>query len=241
MRGLFVTGTDTGVGKTVVTAGLAAALRAAGHHVAVVKPLQSGHRRDDPAGDAATLQRLGGLEQPLEEITPWAFAAPLAPAVAAELEGRSVALGDVVAHVADVAGRHELVLVEGAGGLLVPTGDGWTILDLAQALGLPLLVVARPGLGTVNHTALTVWVGRQAGLAVAGVVLNGAADPGDDSTLRNADLIRDLVDVPVLGRLPLLADELEPARVRRMITDTIDLGPLVHAAGAATAERGAHV
>jgi dethiobiotin synthetase len=241
VRGLFVTGTDTGVGKTVVTAGLAGALREAGHDLAVVKPLQSGHHREDAAGDAATLQRLGGLDQPLAEITPWAFTAPLAPAVAAELEGRRVALADVVAHVADVAAHHDLVLVEGAGGLLVPAGDGWTILDLAQALGLALLVVARPGLGTVNHTALTVRVARGAGLRVAGAILNGAADPGDASTARNAGLIRDLAGVAVLGHTPLLEGDLEPARVREMITDTVDLGLLVRAAGAATAERGAHV
>ena len=241
MRGLFVTGTDTAVGKTVITAALAAALREAGHDAAVVKPLQSGHLRDDPAGDAATLRRLGGLDQPLDEITPWAFTAPLAPAVAAELEGRRVALAQVIAHVAEVAARHDLMLVEGAGGLLVPAGEGWTILDLAQALGFPLLVVARPGLGTVNHTALTVRVARQAGLAVAGVILNGAADPGDESTARNAGLIRVLAEVPVLGRTPLLEGELDAARLRTMITDNVDLGLLEQAAGAGTAERGAHV
>lgn len=241
MRGLFVTGTDTGVGKTVITAALASTLHEAGRDPAVVKPLQSGHRRDDPAGDAATLRRLGALDQPLDEITPWAFTAPLAPAVAAALEGRRVALADVTAHVAAVAAGHELVLVEGAGGLLVPAGEGWTILDLAQALGLPLLVVARPGLGTVNHTALTVRVARQAGLTVAGVILNGAVAAGDESSARNAGLIRDLAEVPVLGSTPLLEGDLDAARLRTMITDNVDLGPLERAAGAGLAERGAHV
>src|SRR5439155_1411483 len=140
---------------TVVTAALALALHARGVDAGVVKPVQSGALADDPEGDAALLKRWTGVPESVDEIAPYCFAAPLAPLISAELEGCAVSLADAAAAVEAVAARHEAVLVEGAGGLLVPAGPGWTIGDLAAELGLPLLVVARAGLGTVNHTALT--------------------------------------------------------------------------------------
>src|SRR5581483_9388095 len=149
LRGLFVTGTDTGVGKTLVTAAVGLALRERGVDVGVVKPVETGD------GDAATLKELAELPE-------------------------------AVGRVRELAGRHAFAVVEGAGGLLVPVGPGWTIADLALALGLPLLVVARAGLGTVNHTCLTVAHARRLGLEVHGVVLNGRAD---ESTEANAELI----------------------------------------------------
>jgi dethiobiotin synthetase len=190
VRGVFVTGTDTGVGKTVVTAALALALKQRGIDVGVVKPVESG------GGDAEALKQLAELDEPLEEIAPFRFAEPLAPLVAARAEGRELALGQVHARVNESAARHELTLVEGAGGVLVPAGEGWTILDLAAALGLPVLVVARAGLGTVNHSLLTVDAVRRAGLDVIGVVLNGD-DPLVDS---NRALIEEFGDVPTFHR-----------------------------------------
>ena len=145
-RGYFVTATDTGVGKTVVTAGLAAALRARGRDVAIFKPVQSGALADDPAGDAALL----GAD------CLYAFTAALAPLVAARAEGRQVELEPILERARKLEREHELLLVEGAGGLLVPLAPGLDVAGLAEALGLPLVVVARAGLGTVNHTLLTV-------------------------------------------------------------------------------------
>jgi dethiobiotin synthetase len=221
VNGLFVTGTDTGVGKTVVTAGITAALRARGHKVGVVKPIQSGALADDPAGDALLLKHWTGVAETASEIAPYSFAAPLAPLVAAELEGREVHLAEVVEAVQAVADRYESVVVEGAGGLLVPVGAEWTVADLACALGLPVLVVARAGLGTVNHTALTVLAVRGLGLEPLGVVLNGAED---DSSRRNAELIEQLADVRVLGRTPWLEAELTGQRLRELIEDNVDVG-----------------
>src|SRR5439155_18598191 len=146
-----------------------------------------------------------GASESAEEIAPYAFAAPLAPLVAAELEGRAVDRADAVAAVRRVAERYEAVVVEGAGGFLVPVGKDWAIADLAAALGLPLLVVARAGLGTVNHTALTVLAARRAGLDPVGVLLNGA---DDESSPDNARLIEGLAGVPVRGHTPLLEGEL---------------------------------
>ncbi|TMK33740.1 MAG: dethiobiotin synthase [Actinobacteria bacterium] len=227
MNGLFVTGTDTGVGKTVLAAGIVLALRARGHSVGVVKPIQSGARADDPDGDAMLLKRWTGVSEPAEEIAPYSFAAPLAPLVAAELEGRAVDRVQAVAHVRAIAERYEAVVVEGAGGFLVPVGEDWTIADLAAALGLPVLVVARPGLGTVNHTALTVLAARRLGVEPLGVVLNGAAD---ESSPDNARLIERLAGVPVLGHTPLLEGELTGERLRMLVEANVDVGALAGAA-----------
>jgi dethiobiotin synthetase len=206
VNGLFVTGTDTGVGKTVVTAALARSLRARGASVAVSKPVQSGAAADDPAGDAMTLRRAAGVDDPPEAVCPHAFAAPLAPLVAARLEGRRVELADAVRAVESVARGRDVVLVEGAGGLLVPAGEGWTVADLAAALELRLLVVARAGLGTVNHTLLTVEAARRRGLDVAGVVLNGRGPETDGSVDTNPELIETWGDVRVLAVLPAVGE-----------------------------------
>jgi dethiobiotin synthetase len=226
VKGLFVTGTDTGVGKTVLAAGVALALCARGYSVGVAKPVQSGAAAADPDGDAMLLKQWTGVDEPPEEIAPYSFTAPLAPLVAAELEGRVVDRADVVERVRGVGERYEVLIVEGAGGLIVPVGEDWTVADLAVELGVPLLVVARAGLGTVNHTALTVLTARRLGLEPVGVVLNGA---GDESSERNAGLIERLAGVPVLGRTPLLEGRLTGERLRTLVEEYVDVDALVGA------------
>jgi dethiobiotin synthetase len=143
---VVVTGTDTGVGKTVVTAAIAAAAARAGVRVAVVKPAQT--------GDDSDVDSVRALAAPPVAVALASYPDPLAPLAAARVAGLPpLRLKDVVDSIAGVPG--DLVLVEGAGGLLVSLGDGWTIADLAAALGAPAVVVARAGLGTLNHTALT--------------------------------------------------------------------------------------
>ena len=197
-RGYFVTATDTGVGKTFITAALATALRAHGRDVALFKPVQSGATADDPSGDAVLL----GAD------CVYGFAASLAPLVAARAEGRTIELEPILARARELAHEHELLLVEGAGGLLVPLADKLDLADLAVALGLPLVVVARAGLGTVNHTLLTIEAARARGLELAGVVLNGESD---ESTADNATLIEAGSGVRVLAQVPRLADPTDAA------------------------------
>jgi len=227
VNGLFVTGTDTAVGKSVLTAGIACALRARGHSLGVVKPVQSGALATDPDGDAMLLKRWTGVPESADEIAPYSFAAPLAPLVAAERAGRTVDRADVLARVRSVAAGYDAVIVEGAGGFFVPVGESWTMADLARELALPVLVVARAGLGTVNHTALTVAAVRRLGLEPAGVILNG---DGDESSRDNARLIERFADVPLLGRTPLLEGELTGERLRQLVEDNVDVGALVGAA-----------
>jgi len=205
MRGLFVTGTDTGVGKTEVACALLAGARADGLDVVAMKPAQSGVSPGEPS-DADRLAAAAGAGEPMELVCPYSFAAPLAPAVAARLAGVEISLPRLLATARALASRHGALLVEGAGGLLVPLGPRETYADLAQALGLPVLIVARAGLGTVNHTALTVEALRARRLAVAGVVLNRTSAEADPSEPHNAAEIERITRVGVLASLPFLRD-----------------------------------
>lgn len=205
MRGLFVTATDTGVGKTEVACALLTAARAAGLDVVGLKPAQSGVVAGEPS-DAERLGAAAGFAEPPEVVCPYTFSAPLAPAVAARLAGREIGFDRVVELVRAVAARHAAVLVEGAGGLLAPLTARESYADLAVALGLPVVLVARAGLGTVNHTALTVEALRARGLTLAGIVLNRAA-PGDDASVpHNAAEIARITGCEPIGPLPFVAD-----------------------------------
>ncbi len=205
MRGLFVTATDTGVGKTEVACALVAAARAAGLDVGAMKPAQAGTAPGEPS-DADRLGAAAGGGDPPELVCPYRLAAPLAPAVAARLEGREIRLDRILAVAGALAARHAALVVEGAGGLLVPLTERETFADLAVALGLPVLVVARAGLGTVNHVALTVEALAARRLRLAGVVLNRNAAAEDPSVPHNAAEIERLTGARVLASLPYLHD-----------------------------------
>ena len=201
LDGVLVTGTDTGVGKTVVAAAIAATWRAAGRSVVYVKPVQSGAADgDDDAADVAALAEVPTVVGPV--VGP-----SLAPGVAARLAGE-VLTGDELEQVVRTAAADRpdaSLVVEGAGGLLVELGsDGTTCADLATRLALPVVVVARPGLGTLNHTALTLAELDRRGLVVAGVVVSGyPADP-DLATRTNLDELDRLSGGRLVGVLPHL-------------------------------------
>jgi dethiobiotin synthetase len=153
-RGFFVSGTDTGVGKTVASCALVQGLRARGIDVGVMKPIETGVGSDGPL-DAQALREAAGVEDSLGEICPLQFALPAAPNVAAAAEGRGIDLAFLLRSFDALAARHDVMVVEGAGGLLVPTADTCDMGDLARQFELELIVVARMGLGTINHTLLT--------------------------------------------------------------------------------------
>jgi dethiobiotin synthetase len=211
MRGLFVTGTDTGVGKTEVAAALVAGWRARGLDVGVMKPAQSGVGDGEPT-DADRLREAAGGGDPIALVCPYSLRAPLAPAVAARVEGVEISLPHLLACAAELSRRHAALVVEGAGGLLVPLTESHSYADLAVALGMPVLVVARAGLGTVNHVALTCEALRARGLAVAGVVLNRAVAASDPSEPHNAAEIERTTGVRVLASLPFEPDRRARAR-----------------------------
>jgi dethiobiotin synthetase len=205
MNGFFITATDTGVGKTEIACAMIRAARAAGVDAVGMKPAQSGHVPGEPS-DAERLRDAAEGVEPLAEICPYSLQAPLAPAVAARLEGRVIELGRIVAAARALAARHDAVVVEGAGGLLVPLTERESYADLAVALGLPLVVVARAGLGTVNHVLLTVEAARRRGLEIGAVVLNRTSPADDPSVPHNAAEIARLAAVKVVEPLPFKAD-----------------------------------
>jgi dethiobiotin synthetase len=177
LRGLFVTGTDTGVGKTVLAAALAAALRADGVDVAAFKPVVTGFDEPEDGHPADHELLAAAAGRPADEVTPHRFGPAVSPHLAADLAGTALDPAALVA--AARALRADVVVAEGVGGLLVPLTLGYTIRDFAVDLGWPVVVAARPGLGTINHSLLTVEAARAAGLDVRAVVLTPwPAQPG---------------------------------------------------------------
>lgn len=198
MKGVFITGTDTGVGKTVVAAGIAASLKARGIRVGVLKPVATGGRED-----AELLRRASGSEDDPAMINPVFLRHALAPSVAAELEGIEVDVGRIGRTAQTLSERHDLLVVEGVGGLLVPIRDGFFVADLALTLELPLLIVARRRLGAINHTLMTIECAKARGIAVAGVVYNDMTwTEKGTSEQTNPEVIERLSDVPCLGIVP---------------------------------------
>jgi dethiobiotin synthetase len=205
VQGLFVTATDTGVGKTVVAAAILAALRAQGTRVAAFKPVVTG--TDEPADpdwppDDALLAQAAGMHP--EDVAPARFGPPVSPHLAATLAGTTLDPAALRAAFAERAAEADVVIAEGVGGLLVPLSAGYLVRDLAVDLGLPLIVVARPGLGTINHTLLTLEAARAAGLRVAGVVMTPWPERPSAMEEDNRKTIAQLgeVEVEVLPRLP---------------------------------------
>lgn len=201
--GVFITGTDTGVGKTVVGCALAEMLRRRRVNVGVMKPIETGVGPQGPL-DAISLIESALVEDSLDEVCPQRFALPAAPSVASACEGRSVDLARIRSCYAALAARHERMLVEGAGGLLVPIETGYAMADLARDLGLPLLVVTRASLGTVNHTLLTLEVAQHRGLSVAGVVISHGPRAISTADEKNLEALRDALGKQLVGEVPPL-------------------------------------
>ena len=197
MRGVFVTGTDTEVGKTIVAAAVCAALGARGEVVAAFKPAVTG-LDDDPGEfgrDHELLASVASAGQTPDDVAPYRFGPAVSPHLAAELAGTNIEPAELVA----AARAHELVVCEGVGGLLVPITPGYLVRDLAMELGLPLVIAGRPGLGTINHTLLTIEAARAGGLRVAAVVMTPWPDDPTPMERSNRDSIERIGRVAVTG------------------------------------------
>ncbi|KFN04078.1 ATP-dependent dethiobiotin synthetase BioD [Bacillus clarus] len=207
MSGFFVTATDTEVGKTVVAGALAGVLRNRGYNVGVYKPLQSGHVASNPDGDAARLKAVAGVPTEEDKICPYSIEEPLAPRLAMKRAGRTVTLKQITSHYKELLEEFDSLLVEGAGGFAVPYTEDALVIDFAKELELPLIIVARPTLGTVNHTVLTISYAKVHGLTVAGVILSGCKEYEKERVQENKEMIEELSGVPVIGLLPFLHEE----------------------------------
>jgi dethiobiotin synthetase len=222
VRGLFVTGTDTGVGKSVLAGAVCAALAARGEPVAAFKPVVTG--LDEPPGDwphdHELLARAAAGRQTPEEVAPYRFGPPLAPHFAAELAGETIEPARLLA----LAREHELLVCEGVGGLLVPITPGYLVRDLALDLALPLVIAARTGLGTINHTLLTVEAARAAGLTVAGVVMTPWPDEPEPIEVSNRATVVRLGRVRVSGLPRARPDALAQAGAGLPLDEWLRLG-----------------
>ncbi len=203
MTGLFITGTDTDVGKTTVAAGLAGALKNMGYSVGVMKPVQSGAGMRNGrlySQDAELMVKAVGCEDEEKLVCPVLLREALAPGVAAEIEGKNVDIELIKNAYAELERRHDLVIVEGAGGIAVPLKNKFLISDLIAYLGLPAIIVARAGLGTINHTFLTIEHARKCGIAIMGVIINNYKGGLAEET--NPKVISGLTGIPVIGVIP---------------------------------------
>ena len=197
-QGIFITGTGTEIGKTVIAGGLAASLKQAGMNVGVMKPISTGD-----TADAQFLKHAAQVDDELASINPIYLRHPLAPSVAARMEGREIDVSCVETAFAELQQKYDFVIVEGVGGIAVPIQDDFLVVHLIKRLQLPILIVAQAGLGTLNHTLLTVAYARQFELQITGIVLNGLrAETAGLAEATNPAEIENLTGVPVIGIVP---------------------------------------
>lgn len=210
--GVFVTGTGTGVGKSVVAAVIAAEAAAAGFDVAVFKPAVSG-LEEEGEPDHELLARASGTSQSADEVAPYRYGPPLSPHLAAAMSGEEIDAGRRVSAAAAAAAAADAIVCEGVGGLMVPLTPDYLVRNLATELGYPLVIAAHPGLGTINHTLLTIEAAWTAGLEVAAVVLTPWPPEPGGLEGSNRDTIAALsgVEVTTLAELDLAAPDTWPA------------------------------
>jgi dethiobiotin synthetase len=214
VKGYFVTGTDTEVGKTWCTAGLMAKLQQQGHSVVGMKPVASGCRETAEGlrnEDALLLQQQASSQLDYALINPYSFSPAIAPHVAAEQAGQKIKLGKILEHYLLLKEQADYVVVEGVGGWLVPLNDEESVADLAVALKLPVILVVGLRLGCINHALLTAESIRASGCVLAGWIAN-TIDPKMDEVQRSIDTIAQRIDAPLIGTVPYLP-QCEPAAV----------------------------
>jgi|WetSurMetagenome_2_1015567.scaffolds.fasta_scaffold42855_4 dethiobiotin synthetase len=225
MKVIFVTGTDTGIGKTVISSAISAffSLRKQ-MNVGVMKPFECGLSKTDKdllPWDAICLREASGSIDDLNTISPYTLEAPVAPEVAAMLEHVNIDINMVDKIYHSLAKSHDLLVIEGAGGVLVPIQENFFFVDLIQKWNAPTLIVSRLGLGTINHTLLTNHLLKERGIKVLGVILNNTDGLGDLPAQTNPDILRKYLDVPVLGIFPHVKDLLKGGVDRERMADIL--------------------
>ena len=198
IQGIFITGTGTEIGKTVIAGGLAACLKHAGINVGVMKPISTGD-----TADAHFLKHAAQVDDDLSLINPIYLRHPLAPSVAARIENTEIEIPQIDTAFAVLQEKYDFMIVEGVGGIGVPIRDDLLVAHLISRLGLPILIVAQAGLGTLNHTLLTVAFAQQFALQITGIVLNGLhPETAGLAEATNPVEIEKLTGIPVIGTVP---------------------------------------
>jgi dethiobiotin synthetase len=227
-KGIFITATGTEIGKTVITAGIALALKEYGYHVGVMKPVQSGHLLHEKESDGVRLKYWAQVEDLIEQIVTYSFPEPVAPQLAAEIHQVHIDDYFILGQLKQLVTKYDVLLIEGAGGLMTPLRKQYCIADLARDIGFPIVVVSPPLLGTVNHSALTALVAHQYDLSLAGFILNGLKQTeSDPSVPHNARLIEQITRSPVLGTVPWLGDCFTTETLQQAIQTNVDIPKLI--------------
>jgi dethiobiotin synthetase len=213
MRGIFVTATDTEVGKTVVAAAICAALAEQDKKVAAFKPVVTGidDEPEDWPRDHELLARVATVRQEPSDVAPLSFGPAVSPHLAAEMAGDTIEPHELAAAARGAGENADVLVCEGVGGILVPLTPGYLVRDLAVELDLPVVIVARTGLGTINHTLLTIEAARAVGLDVAGVVMTPWPDEPDEMVRSNKETIERFGSVDVVGLPRTTPDDLAKA------------------------------
>jgi dethiobiotin synthetase len=213
MRGIFVTATDTEVGKTVVAAAICAALAERGKKVAAFKPVVTGidEEPDEWPRDHELLARVATVRQEPSDVAPLSFGPAVSPHLAAEMAGDTIEPHELAAAARSAGEKADALVCEGVGGILVPLTPGYLVRDLAVELDLPVVIVARPGLGTINHTLLTIEAARAVGLDVAGIVMTPWPEEPDEMVRSNKETIERFGSVDVVGLPQTTPDDLAKA------------------------------
>lgn len=226
-EGFFITGTDTGVGKTVIAGALIRALKMLNIKTAGMKPVETGSAGfggSSTHGDGMFLKEMAEMEENIATVTPYCLTEPLAPLAAARAEGVEIDVKRIMEVFEELSKKYEAMVVEGVGGLLVPITGDCSVLELARSMGMPLVVVARPTLGTINHTLLTVKHAIYEGLNVAGVILNYSRQPeGTKAEETNPMVLKELLPVPLIGVFPHL-DEINRSGLDKAVLKSLDMG-----------------
>ncbi|OGW37476.1 MAG: dethiobiotin synthase [Nitrospirae bacterium RBG_13_39_12] len=225
-KGFFITGTDTGVGKTVVTAAIIKAIGLLGLRACGMKPIETGCIKEGDVLvplDGMFLKTIARMEENVKHISPYCFESPLAPMAASEVEGVSIDFEKIKRAYTDLKKNYDAVVVEGIGGLLVPIRRDYFVLDLARDFGLPIIVVSRPALGTLNHTMLTVNYAIKEGLNVAGIIINYNCPPKDTlAEDTNPEIIKQISKAPLIGVFPYLTD-MESVTIEKAVLKNLDI------------------
>lgn len=205
MSGIFVTGTDTGVGKTVVAAGIAGAMRKDGIDVGVMKPIATGIPRKNAfrSADSELLAKVSGSTDPEDEINPVFLPLEASPLAASRVLNTDIKLDEVFAAFKRLSDKHEFTVVEGIGGVMVPIKQNYFVIDMIKEMNLPVLIVSRASLGTLNHTVLTVRACREYKLDISGIVVNGVND-NNMAEKTVGEIIRELTGTFVIGSIPFV-------------------------------------
>lgn len=207
-KGFFIAGTDTGVGKTIVAGAMIKGLSFVGHHVGAMKPVESGCSREGEVlipSDGIFLKQTAHMDEPISVVTPCCFESPLAPLPASEIDMKEVDLAEIRRVFKKFSAKYSAMIVEGLGGLMVPIKKDYYLVNMASEFGLPLILVARPGLGTISHIMLSVDCALKEGLEVAGVIINYSTPPdGGLAEKTNPGLLARICPVPVIGIFPYL-------------------------------------